>query len=111
MDPTGLVRAVGERGTTTVPAVASELSVPPEVLTPLAGALERRGFLTRNGGEPGSGLSVSPAGRTALDRLVAARRKQFGELLSGWQSANEADTEAALERMARALVAEMPSSA
>jgi hypothetical protein len=41
---------------------------------------------------------------------VAARRKQFSELLSGWQSAGDADTEAALERMARALVAEMPAA-
>jgi EmrB/QacA subfamily drug resistance transporter len=104
-DEAWLLARVGERGTTTVPAVASELSVPPEVLTPLADALERRGFLVRNG----SGVGVSPAGRAALDRLVAARRQQFGELLAGWRSAGDADIEAALERMARALVAEIPA--
>ncbi len=109
-DEAWLLARVGERGTTTLPALASEFSLTPEVLTPLADALERRGFLTRDGGGPDAGLSVSPAGRAALDRLVAARRKQFGELLSGWPSAGDADTEAALEKMASALVAEMPAT-
>jgi EmrB/QacA subfamily drug resistance transporter len=109
-DEAWLLARVGERATTTVPAVASEFSLPPEVLTPVADALERRGFLTRNGGAPDAGLSVSTEGRAALDRLVAARRKQFSELLSGWRSAGDADTEAALERMACALVAEMPAA-
>jgi MFS family permease len=109
-DEAWLLARVGERGTATVPAVASEFSLTPEVLTPLADALERRGFLTRNGGGPDAGLGVSPTGRAALDRLVAARRTQFSELLSGWRSAGDADTEAALERMARALVAQMPAT-
>ena len=109
-DEPWLLARLGERGTTTLPALASEFSLTPEVLTPLADALERRGFLTRDGGGPDAGLSVSPAGRAALDRLVAARRKQFGELLSGWPSAGDADTEAALEKMASALVAEMPAT-
>jgi DNA-binding MarR family transcriptional regulator len=108
-DECWLLARVGERGTTSLAALSTEFQLTPAVLDPLADALEQRGYLARNGGGPEAPLGVSPAGRAALDRLVAARREQFSELLDGWQSAGDVDTEAALERMATALVAEMPA--
>jgi EmrB/QacA subfamily drug resistance transporter len=104
-DEAWLLARVAERGTISLSALASEFELSSGVLGPLADALEQRGYLARDDG----GLSVMPAGRAALDRMIAARREQFTALLRGWRSAGDADTEAALERMAGALVAEMPA--
>jgi DNA-binding MarR family transcriptional regulator len=100
---------VAERGSTSLATLASEFGLGPAVLGPLADALEQRVYLARDGDGPEAQLSITQTGRGALDRLVAARREQFTELLQGWRSAGDADTEAALERMAVALVAEMPA--
>jgi DNA-binding MarR family transcriptional regulator len=108
-DEAWLLARVRERETTSLPALATEFALSEAVLGPLADALELRGYIARDDGGPVALLSVTPVGRAALDRLVAARREQFTELLRGWQSAGDADTEAALQRMAVALVAEMPA--
>jgi EmrB/QacA subfamily drug resistance transporter len=108
-DEAWLLARVTERGNTSLPALASEFDLDPKVLGPLAEALQQRGYVARDGDGPEASLSVTPAGQQALDRLVAARREQFTELLQGWQSAGDADTETALQRMAGALVAEMPA--
>ena len=108
-DESWLLARVGERGTTSLPALATEFGLSQAVLGPLAAALDQRGYLVREEDGPVPLLSVSPAGRAALDRLIAARRAQLSELLTGWRSAGDADTEAALESMASALVAEMPA--
>jgi EmrB/QacA subfamily drug resistance transporter len=108
-DEAWLLARVAERGSTSLPALASEFDLAPTVLGPLADALQQRGYVARDGDRPEAPLTVTPAGRETLDRLVAARREQFTELLQGWQSAGDVDTEAALQRMAGALVAEMPA--
>jgi EmrB/QacA subfamily drug resistance transporter len=110
-DESWLLARVGERGTTSLSSLASEFKLAPTVLAPPADALAARGYLARDGDGAEAGLSVSPAGRAALDRLIAARREQLCELLKNWQSAGDADTEAALQSMASALVAEMPARA
>jgi EmrB/QacA subfamily drug resistance transporter len=108
-DEAWLLARVRERETTSLPALATEFALSEAVLGPLADALELRGYIARDDGGPVALLSVTPVARAALERLVAARREQFTELLRGWQSAGDADTEAALQRMAVALVAEMPA--
>jgi EmrB/QacA subfamily drug resistance transporter len=108
-DESWLLARVAERGSTSLPALASEFGLDPAVLGPLADALEQRVYIARDGNGAEAQLSITQTGRAALDRLVAARREQFTELLQGWRSAGDADTEAALERMAVALVAEMPA--
>jgi EmrB/QacA subfamily drug resistance transporter len=108
-DESWLLACVAERGTTSVSAIASEFGLGQDLLASLASHLESRGYLTRNGAGAGPTLGTSPSGREALDRLVSARRDQLCELLDGWPSAGDADTEGALEQLAAALVAEMPT--
>ncbi len=106
-DESWLLARVSERQRTTAAALADEFRLPPDTLVPLADALAARGILSRNG----DGLAPTPAGAAALERLIAARRDQLCELLEGWPAADDSDTEQALERMARALVAQMPTVA
>jgi EmrB/QacA subfamily drug resistance transporter len=103
-DEAWLLARVAERGTTSPAALTSEFGLSPGVLDPLVDALEQRGYVAGEGE-----LSVTSSGRAALDRMVAAGREQFTKLLDGWSSAGDVDTAAALERMAGALVAEMPA--
>ena len=104
-----LLARLSERGPTSLPVIAEECGLAADVLGPRADALVRRGYLERDGDGTEPRLRATPAGRAALDRLISACREQFTELLHGWRSAGDADTEAALERMAHALVAEMPA--
>jgi EmrB/QacA subfamily drug resistance transporter len=108
-DESWLLARVAERGPTPVAALAAEFRLDPQVIASLAGDLESHGYLTLDGDGPDGTLDVTPAGRDALERLIRARRDQLCKLLEGWRSAGDADTEAALQRMAGALVAEMPA--
>ena len=104
-DESWVLARVAERGGVEAGALAAEFSLDRSRVPPLAAALEERGYLVPDGG---GRLDVTPAGREALDRLIAARTEQLCGLLDGWSAADEAELEAALGRMARALVAEMP---
>ena len=99
-----LLARVRDRPGATAVSVAGEFGLSPERLAAPAESLVQRGFLSADV----DGLAVTPEGAAALDRLVAARRDQLRELLEGWPAAGDADTEQALEKMARALVAQMP---
>ena len=105
-DESWLLARVSERGETTPTALAEEFGLSPDTLTPLAESLERRGYLSIDGA-----LAVTPVGSGALELLISARRDQLRDLLAGWPAADDADTEQALEKMARALVAQMPAQA
>jgi EmrB/QacA subfamily drug resistance transporter len=106
-DESWVLARVAEREEVSAAALAREFGLDPGLLSVPALSLEQRGYVaSRADGD--EELSVSEAGRSALDRLIAARREQLRELLEGWAAADDADTEAALETMARALVAEMP---
>jgi EmrB/QacA subfamily drug resistance transporter len=95
---------VSERPGATKTSLAGEFELTPADVERHAEALERRGFLAADG----DGLTVTPGGAAALATLVESRRDLLCELLRGWPAASDADTEQALERMARALVASMP---
>jgi DNA-binding MarR family transcriptional regulator len=53
-------------------------------------------------------LHLTSPGRTVLDELVAAGRAELCGMLDGWNSEDDAELGLVLERLARALVAEMP---
>jgi DNA-binding MarR family transcriptional regulator len=108
-DESWLLARVAERGPTTVQALAAEFGLEPQAIASLAGDLASHGYFTRDGDVSDGTLAVTPAGRDALERLIRARRDQLCKLLDGWRSAGDADTEAALERMAGALIAEIPA--
>jgi DNA-binding MarR family transcriptional regulator len=108
-DESWLLARVAERGPTTVQALAAEFGLQPQAIASLAGDLASHGYFTRDGDVSDGTLAVTPAGRDALERLIRARRDQLCKLLEGWRSAGDADTEAALERMAGALIAEIPA--
>jgi EmrB/QacA subfamily drug resistance transporter len=97
---------VGERGRTNVAGLAGELQVDPERLAPRVDSLVARGYL-RDGG----GIALTAAGEQALGRLIEARRTQLRMLLDDWSPDTDDELSAALDRLARALVADIPADA
>src|SRR5262249_29854548 len=53
-------------------------------------------------------LALTAAGRAAHDRLVAARRDRLNELLERWEPEKHAEVQALLQRLAAALVEQLP---
>ena len=84
-------------------ALAASLDVPAGRLGPLVERLQGRGYLSGNGD-----LALTPPGRAALDQLLAARQAHLRGLLEGWDTENDEELCAALDRLARALTGEMP---
>ena len=97
---------VGERGQTTVADLAGELQVDPGRLAPRVDALVARGYL-----RDGDGVAMTEAGERALHQLIEARRDQLRTLLDDWSPGTDDELAAALDRLARALVAEIPGDA
>ena len=97
---------VGERGPTTVDDLAGELQVDPGRLAPRVDALVARGYL-----RDGDGIAMTAAGEHALHQLIEARRHQLRTLLDDWSPDTDDELAAALDRLARALVAEIPADA
>jgi EmrB/QacA subfamily drug resistance transporter len=95
---------VGERGQTTVDDLAGELQVDPGRLAPRVDALVARGYL-----RDGDGIAMTAAGEHALDQLIEARRDHLRLLLDDWSPDTDDELAAALDRLARALVAEIPA--
>ena len=73
------------------------------IATPLR-ALHGRGFVSTRDGM----LEINPSGHETLTKLTAARRQALDELLAGWKPEEHADVRALLDRLAAALVREMP---
>jgi DNA-binding MarR family transcriptional regulator len=97
---------VGERGRTDVAGLADELQVDPDRLAPRVDSLVARGYV-----QDGGGIALTPAGERALGRLIEARRTQLRILLDDWSPDTDDELSAALDRLARALVAEIPADA
>jgi EmrB/QacA subfamily drug resistance transporter len=97
---------LGERRPISPSGLAHELDVPiTQLRAPLA-ELESRRWLRPAQGEE---LDLSDDGQAALDGLVSAGRAQLCDLLDGWEPDEDEELDAALRRLARALVAEMPA--
>jgi len=95
---------IGERGRTTVAGLADELHVDEGRLVPRVDALVARGFV-----RDGEGIALTRAGEDTLGRLVEARRTQLRALLGDWSAESDDDLDAALDRLARAMVADIPA--
>src|SRR4051794_4935293 len=99
---------LGERRPITAPALAHELDVPIASLRGPIEHLEDRAWVREVDGDE---LDLSSGGRETLDRLIAARRAQLCDLLEGWDPDSDVEFGAVMDRLARALVAEMPEAA
>jgi EmrB/QacA subfamily drug resistance transporter len=97
---------IGERGRTTVAGLADELHVDEGRLSPRVDALVARGLVS-----DGERVALTPSGAETLDRLIGARREQLRTLLGGWSPESDDDLDAALDRLARAMVADIPADA
>jgi EmrB/QacA subfamily drug resistance transporter len=99
---------LGERAPISAGALAESLQVEQRSLAgPLEG-LRARGYLSL----PAGGLiELSADGDHVLQRLVQARRAELCELLEGWQPEQHEELVRMLDRLARALVVEMPAPA
>ena len=95
---------IGERGRTTVAGLADELHVDEGRITPRVSALVARGLVS-----DGERVALTRAGAETLDRLVDARREQLRSLLGDWSPESDDDLDAALDRLARAMVADIPA--
>jgi EmrB/QacA subfamily drug resistance transporter len=85
-------------------ALAAELHVPRERVDVLADRLAKRGLVARRDGT----LALTPAGESAVARLVDAGRTELTLLLENWNRSGEAELAPVLRRLAGSLVAEIP---
>jgi DNA-binding MarR family transcriptional regulator len=95
-----------ERRPISASALAHALDVPIAQLRGPIEHLEERRFVRSVDGDE---LDLSDGGEAALERLVEAGRAQLCDLLDGWEPERDDDLNGALQRLARGLVADMPS--
>jgi EmrB/QacA subfamily drug resistance transporter len=95
-----------ERRPISVAALAHSLDVPIAQLREPIEHLEQRRFVHSVDGDE---LDLSDGGEAALERLVEAGRGQLCDLLDGWEPDRDEELNGALQKLARGLVAEMPS--
>jgi EmrB/QacA subfamily drug resistance transporter len=83
--------------------LAEHLHVPTEAVSHFGAELARRGMVDRSG--VGAPLLLTGAGRAALDRLGAARRRGLEELLQGWSPQEHQEVVHMVARLASDLMA------
>jgi EmrB/QacA subfamily drug resistance transporter len=98
---------VAETAPTDAFAIGAAHSVDPARVAARIGELRELGYVEG----PAEAVTLTAAGRDAVDRLVEARRRRLAELLDGWSPEAEADLAALLSRMARDVVADHPDGA
>jgi DNA-binding MarR family transcriptional regulator len=99
-----LLGRLAERAPMTARDLAKDLGVARNrIAGPLRTLRSRGAVVSRHGS-----LDVSASGLEVLAKLTAARRQALDELLAGWKPEEHADVCAALDRLAGALVREMP---
>jgi hypothetical protein len=100
-----MLARLGEREPMTTRSLGAELKIPEAALAPPLDALCGRGLTQKDAsGE----LRLTPAGLAMRDRVVAARRKGFADMLARWQPEQHPDVLALIERMAQALTSDLP---
>ncbi len=93
---------LAKHGSISGPALAKEAGVTVEHGRPYVDRLVERGFVDRQEGV----LVLTPAGATAADRVVTARREGLERLLAGWSPEQHAELAQMLDRLSGALVGE-----
>jgi len=100
-----LLNRIGERAPTSARALAAELHVTPEQLREPLDGLSRRAYV---GTDEERQLELTPDGRAAREKLIAAGRAELCRLLDGWEPEQDEELQPVLRRLAGALVVEMP---
>ena len=100
-----LLRRIAERSPTSEGALADRLHVPVEQLHDPLASLAERAYIHA---ESDRQIELTPAGHAASDEPVAAGREQLVRLLEGWEPEQDEELQPVLQRLAGALVVEMP---
>ena len=104
LDPraTWLLLRFADQPDTTVDELSQRLNVVSEHLEAGLSSLQAAGMLVKGP----VGLSLSPSGRDAIDRLTAARRAGLTDLLEGYAPDDHPELVQLVETLARALLAD-----
>jgi DNA-binding MarR family transcriptional regulator len=91
--------------------VSQRFDVPLEVAKKALAELKDRGMVQQEPGPDDSTATytLTPAGREAVEKLVAARRASLARLLDGWSPDQHVDLAQLLTRLATELVGERPA--
>jgi EmrB/QacA subfamily drug resistance transporter len=100
-----LLRRIAERSPTSESALAGQLHIAPERLHDPLAALTNRAYIRADSERQ---IELTPAGQAASDQLLAAGRDQLVGMLDGWQPEQDEELQPVLQRLAGALVVEMP---
>jgi len=100
-----LLARLGERPPVAPVRLSAELKVKSDEI---AGPIDRLCTLGYVAKSATGDLALTAAGRAAHDRLVAARRDRLNELLERWEPEKHAEVQALLQRLAAALVEQLP---
>ncbi len=87
--------------------LSDRFAVPPDRLAEISGRLAAQGMAERR---PDGTMAPTSEGRENFQRLIAARRAGLAQLLERWSPEGHAEVKAMLDRLARSLIAELPSS-
>jgi EmrB/QacA subfamily drug resistance transporter len=96
-----LVR-IGQYAPVTRQRLGEQLGVPAEALGPPLDELAGAGLIVIR--DPAEAIAITPSGKQAIERLIAARRAELEDLLAGWSPEQQAELSDALSRLARSLV-------
>jgi EmrB/QacA subfamily drug resistance transporter len=100
-----LLNRIGERTPASARALAGELRVSPEQLREPLNGLTKRAYVVTHEDRH---LELTPDGRAAREKLIAAGRAELCRLLDGWEPEQDEELQPVLRRLAGALVMEMP---
>ena len=100
--PTWLIGRLGETPGADLDALARTFSVEPALLQGAFAELRNRGLVDES-------RVLTPGGRAALERLVAARRAALGELLADWSPDTHGPLADYLRLVARDFAAQAPA--
>jgi hypothetical protein len=101
-----MMARLGERTRVTLSALCSELKLSETALAEPCQALCARGLAQERAA---SQFILTDAGTVMRERMLAARRRNLADLLARWQPEQHPDVLALIDRLARALSADLPT--
>ena len=87
--------------------LSDRFNISPAYLDEIAERLTAEGMVERL---PPGAMAPTNLGRENFRRMVAARRTSLTQMLERWSPESHAEVKAMLDRLARSLIAELPSS-
>lgn len=101
---TWLLARLRERAPIRPGALGQELHLEPDAVTQVITSLESRQLVSVRD----DCITLTQPGQYTLDRLIAARRQALADLLQGWAPEKHAEVRQLLDRLAAALMSEIP---